>query len=344
MKNLETFLKLRSVPISPFSKTRRGFTLVELLVVIAIIGILIAMLLPAVQAAREAARRMECSNNLKQLGLGMLQHEGAHGHLPTGGWGYVWTGDADRGFGQSQPAGWIYVLLPFIEQEGLFLLPKDGRPEAITGSQLAGAGILLQTPIPSLYCPSRRARTAYSVDSLTLYNAASVSLLAKSDYAANAGDIVCSSNPSIADGRAGWTGPKNMGAGDAASTWRENDSTGINFERSMVKLSEITDGTSNTYMIGEKYINPQYYDNGGSYGDDQCAYIGADKDLLRWTFEVPVRDTIGLRADDSFGSVHPSVWNAVFCDGSVRGVSYDIDAETHRIQGNRSDGQVITKP
>ena len=80
----------------------RGFTLVELLVVITIIGILIALLLPAVQAAREAARRAQCANNLKQMGLACLGHEEAHGHFPTGGWGWGWLGDPDRGFRQRQ--------------------------------------------------------------------------------------------------------------------------------------------------------------------------------------------------------------------------------------------------
>ena len=99
---------------------RTGFTLVELLVVITIIGILISLLLPAVQAAREAARRAQCSNNLKQLGLGVLLHEQAVGHFPTGGWGSGWHGDPDQGFGPDQPGSWLFTVLPYIEQQGLF--------------------------------------------------------------------------------------------------------------------------------------------------------------------------------------------------------------------------------
>ena len=107
---------------------QNAFTLVELLVVIAIIGILVALLLPAVQSARESARQLECKNHVRQLALGALAHETASGRYPTGGWGWFWVGDADRGNDRHQPGGWIYNILPYIEQVNLHQMPSDGEP------------------------------------------------------------------------------------------------------------------------------------------------------------------------------------------------------------------------
>lgn len=131
---------------------RKAFTLVELLVVIAIIGVLVGLLLPAVQAAREAARRNQCTNNLKQLSLATLNHVDTHEHFPTGGWGWEWVGDPDRGYGKKQTGGWIYNILPYFEQGILRTVGSDGDPDTVTAAQKQQVSEVIRSPIQHLYC------------------------------------------------------------------------------------------------------------------------------------------------------------------------------------------------
>ena len=315
------------------SRKSRAFTLVELLVVITIIGILIALLLPAVQAAREAARRTQCSNNLKQLGLACLSHEQSHGFFPSGGWGASWTGDRNRGAGKTQPGGWVYSILPFIEQEGVYQLGLGG----MWGDSLQ----LAQMPVATMNCPTRRAPGLFA----GRYQGQPPQ--ARGDYAANIGD---SQNVTI-------MGPSSLA--EAASynwgQWTTPEITGVVFIRSEVTMAMVTDGTSNTYCLGEKNVDPDYYLLGQDNGDDSPMYVALQEDVLRsggyvnpgsnpptYTYWPPVQDTPGANTyADYFGSAHAGSCNFVLCDGSVRSISYSIDPEIHRRLCNRQDGLVI---
>jgi prepilin-type N-terminal cleavage/methylation domain-containing protein len=309
---------------------RRGFTLVELLVVIAIIGILIALLLPAIQAAREAARRMDCQNHLKQLAAGMLQHESTLKFFPTGGWGYQWTGDPDRGFTRRQPGGWFYNLLPYVEQNFLHDLGK-GKPDTV---KRQAAKNRLETAISLFYCPSRRSAVPLPfVISNPLRNADMPSAFGKNDYAANAGD----GTP------LGCGGPTTLQEGDNGAynaIWNKfQDQTGLCFPRSQVKVSEIIDGTSKTLLIGESYLNRDFYNIGLGDSNDQGWGIGFDFNVNRWvgTNLPPLRDRSAYDNPFCFGSAHATGCFFAFCDGSVRLVNYDIDADLYRKLGVRND-------
>ncbi len=312
-------------------KFRLGFTLVELLVVIAIIGMLVGLLLPAVQQAREAARRMQCNNNLKQMGLASLNHESQTRRFPSGGWYYNWTGDADAGFGKNQMGGWTYSLLPFMEQNALYQLGADGDPGTETQTQMENAKIRAETPLSVFYCPSRRAVKTYPAGS-GLTNSARVTNGGKTDYAAN-----CANAYSYVDVRS-FSASKSY-------NWPTPTSKGVIFGRSEVAIGEIRDGTSNTFLIAEKYLAPDYYETGSSSSDNEPIFSGADWDCCRLVTKsyLPAQDRSGYMANsNNLGSVHAGGFGAAFCDGSVQNVSYSVDAETFANLGSRNDGEPVT--
>ena len=321
-------------PAPPRPGGRPAFTLVELLVVIAILGVLLALLLPAVQKVREAAARVRCANNLKQLALGFHSHQDAHGHFPTGGWGWTWTGDPDRGFARRQTGGWAFNVLPFIEQDNLHRIG-----EGLTGPAKSAALARRDGTALSLFiCPSRRATALYPNTSAPPHNADYNPAVGKTDYVANAGD-----GP-----REGYTPqPATVAEGDSPTyAWAGQGETGVVYRVSAVRFADIADGTSQTYLLGEKYLDAGAYTTGQDGGDNQSLFVGFDSDNCRFTggpdsyadYLPPTRDQRGVVLLYSFGSAHPSTCNFAFCDGSVHAVSYSIAPEMHRRLGTRADG------
>ena len=323
-----------------------GFTLVELLVVITIIGILIALLLPAVQAAREAARRAQCSNNLKQMALACLAHEQANGFLPAGGWDWQWAGDPDRGFSRKQPGGWHFNILPFMDLNNLH--------DMSLGQNYAAAVIMAEQPVNTFICPTRRTAVGYPFinegsgaganNSFYLFPARPT-VMGRSDYAANGGDL-CYTNAAI---------PTTYAAADAMTEaqWNPNNVSpnGVVYQRSQCKMADITDGASNTFLIGERNCNPDWYYDGVDYADDQGWIEGYDWDTNRFVLDSltvtpssylpPLQDTPGLSYGHGFGSAHAGSCNMAFCDGSVQPINYTIDGDTFHRLGNREDGETV---
>ncbi|MDO4583688.1 MAG: DUF1559 domain-containing protein [Planctomycetia bacterium] len=339
-------------------KNPSGFTLVELLVVIAIIGMLVGLLLPAVQQAREAARTMQCNNQLRQLGLACMNHESASRKYPSGGWNWQWGGDPDAGFGATQPGGWTYSLLPYLEQTALFQLGSDGVVDNPSGTYMNESGIRTQTPVAVFHCPSRRTPKTYQSGS---YPANAVpanadgTYVAKGDYAANYGSRNSTSYSNFY--------PSNIPDGYEkmkSQNRTRSKHNGVIYECSEVTLGEIRDGTTNTYLIGEKYLAPENYEfDVSTGGDNESLYVGADCDTHRScgtientqeniTFSPfpPIQDRASYASDSSqfFGSAHSGALGMAMCDGSVQRISYSIDPETHALLGARNDGRPAKIP
>ncbi len=339
----------------------RGFTLVELLVVIAIIGVLVALLLPAVQAAREAARRTQCLNQLKQVGLAMLNLADAKGNFPTGGdkifpeiKNYVENGTPLGP--EKQGLNWGYQILPYMEKENLANITTQAQ--------------LQSTIVADYICPSRRAPV--SIPDL-LSPDLQVTL---SDYV---GAIPCGfedytqteryfpdESASRRERFFGGPGSTYITAVPADEVYMGvivrtpysfTSSGRAGFLRFKVKnvspavtFAQITDGTSNTLMVGEKFLRPDLYE-GGSWSDDKGWTDGWDPDSMRSTCFKPLRDSLSGTTDDSlyggstdvvnFGSAHPSGFNAVFADGSVHTINYDIDPQVFDNVGDRQDSAVL---
>lgn len=305
-------------------KQSKAFTLVELLVVIAIIGILVALLLPAVQAAREAARATQCENNLKQLALAFQLFHDAHKAFPSAGVSSGYAPDPDLGAGVDQPGGWAYSILPFHEQQALH---EMGAGKTIPEKRAINV-IRLGTPLPVHYCPSRRAVKNYPVDQtypkVFIKRPTNSNLLdegCRIDYAVNGGHgnfISASADPRLC--------------------------SGITKYQHQFKLRQVSDGSSNTYLVGEKAMNTRFIETGGSQGDNQGPFVADDKDSMRWAdFDLPPEQDNEWPGDiifENFGSAHPGGFFMAMCDGSVSRRGYDIDINAHINLANRKDGRI----
>ncbi len=296
-------------------RPRHGFTLVELLVVITIIGMLVGLLLPAVKMARESGRRATCSNNLHQLSMACLNHSQKLGFFPSGGWGSAFFGDPNKGTGSNQPGGWIYQVLPYMDQDTLHELGKGSLSNSTTANATR-----IPMALPVLYCPTRRAAIAYPV-AMSWNSATGINQAGRTDYVINGGSV-CN--------------PNNQAA--PPSTF-----DGIACSQSQVSDAMISDTKDTTYLVGEKYMSPENYVTGADLGDLNSAMSGDDVSLIRWgnATLLPSMDRVAANnpppyPTQIFGSSHGSGWHAAFCDGHVQLVGWGIAGKLHRNMASRN--------
>lgn len=295
---------------------RPAFTLVELLVVIAIIGILIALLLPAVQQVRESSNRVSCANNLRQIGLAFLHHAQNYKYLPTGGDGYIvartMTGNGPASY-HDQRWAWGYQILPFIEQGNLYSNTSDQ--------------VVSSTPVKLFFCPSRRPPTALAGGPWAVHTYPR----AMTDYAGNAGT--------------------SSQGGDGGGVYG-NGSDGLVIRlghTDFVSLLDIPDGTSNTMLVGEKHMNLTFVTT-EPQPDDNDGYVGGfQDDVVRWGAFPPRADE--FLPEYTYANIHPTIWQfgsshkgglqAVFADGAVHTIHYTIDPAVFHNVCSRNDGQTV---
>jgi len=290
---------------------RHGFTLVELLVVIAIIGTLVGLLLPAVQTAREAGRRMSCANNLKQLGLGIVHYEQARKTYPTGR-------DTKNQYGVS----WAFRLLPYIEQTQIYAAyDKNARVDEDANS------VAMRSPVATFFCASRRSPAADRNFDNNDQPPLKTGVAAGGDYAANAGSYY------------------NYGVSGTAFDPKQS---GPIYTFSAVQSQRVTDGLSKTFAVGERHI-PKSTQSASpdmvQHDQGDTAIFAADTPLTLF------RDTARGIADGlsdlnprKYGSMHPAVTNFAFLDGHVEAIDNGTDATLLRWYCTVGDGNDPTAP
>jgi prepilin-type N-terminal cleavage/methylation domain-containing protein len=319
---------------------RHGFTLVELLVVIAIIGILIALLLPAVQAAREAARRMECSNNLKQLALAMHNYHGAFGCLPAHS--YCFT---DKPWGWDTTAAchtWIESLFPFIEQQAVFDQLDFNRrtTEGVNPSVFTGL------VIPNLLCPSdpdsglfpnTRENKYYLPQSGESMGASYIPCIGPAQYSTNTCAIP-PFEPNFNCKR--WIGKR------VSMIW-DNEGPGM-FTGGRVsrKFSQVPDGLSNTFLLGETLpaysTFMMYFASSYNFGPNNSPPNYHKVYPICYNKTMRITDPVCYAFMASFKSEHPGGVNMATSDGSVHFISENVDYFVWCVLGDRDSGAPVS--
>jgi prepilin-type N-terminal cleavage/methylation domain-containing protein len=303
---------------------QRGFTLVELLVVIAIIGILVALLLPAVQAAREAARRMSCTNNLKQLALAVHNYHDVHGMLPISI--SPWS-EQTRPTPERNGKGWIVSILPQMEQQGLYEQFIPG----FQGQMFSGTGIMdpvcrpaMRTKLSVLKCPT----DPNSRENTTQQYQWSGIEVATTSYKGVIGDTRMGGNGSVHQG----TMPDcHNRVGCNGLFYRNN-------YQEPIRLAAITDGTSNTFMIGED-VPGQNNHSAAFYSNGDYASCHAPLNY----FPIPATPNAWPNVM-SFRSLHPNGALFALADGSVRYISETIGYTEYRELCTRAGGESVPVP
>lgn len=346
-----------------------GFTLVELLVVIAIIGILVALLLPAIQAAREAARRSQCVNQLRQMIVAMHNHVSAYGAFPTGGvepWPEIEDyASGGKPFGpEKQGLSWAFQILPFLEEGAVH--------------NLATTDQVTTSPISQYFCPTRRrtTRSPYAPYPYLMDYAALTPVPSRSQIGDTTFNLLlkptggCSSSYGFWGSRSGGndfnplpstvlkTNFVKFSGVIIRSSYLVRKGTRGAKPTDIIDLSygglitpaKIVDGTSKTAVVSEKRLRPSTYMTDTEWHDDRGWSDGWDPDTLRLTICWPAQDgdtyllPNGVKASVSqegyiVGSAHTSIFNTAFADASVRSLSYDIDLEMFNRMGHRADGE-----
>lgn len=308
---------------TPPRDSPRGFTLVELLVVIAIIGILVTLLLPAVQAAREAARRISCTNNLKQLGLAVHNFHSSQNALPRAGL-----------FGSGE-ASWVVMLMPFVEQQAIY----DLWDTTLKGGCYFASREAREAQVDIFYCPTRRGPPQLS-EALYRYGAGGPGALG--DYAGCYGHTIPSSSSGPNDNTGAF-----MYANDNGEIVTFDNTLHSRDWKHPTRLKDISDGTSKTIFIGEKHVRPEdhgLWDAGDFtvYCDDKWTFHGrVAGDAFR--LASPTIDAGGNRWWQ-FGSDHPGICQFVMGDGRVIQITVNIDTDILRRLAHRRDGEVVELP